>query len=92
MGLGSTARKIQGLTDTAEELYGKLTEVLERVREIETAIDETKGRVGEIDARLERQSAILEAIAEEHGIALDEIVTEDEGEPIEAGEENGPTA
>lgn len=79
MGLGSTARRLQGLTDTAEELYHKITEVLERVRDIETAIDRTSEQVDEMEYRLEQQHALVRAIAEEHDLDIDAIL--DEVEP-----------
>lgn len=68
MGLGSTARKLQALSDTAEELYRKLGEVLERVREIEASIEGTDERLAAIETRLDRQEALLGAIAEASGV------------------------
>ena len=68
MGLGSTARKIQALTDTAEELYRKLGEILDRVHAIEESIETSGDRLTEIEARLARQDALLEAIARDAGI------------------------
>ncbi len=78
MGLGSTARKLQGLTDTAEELYAKISEVLDRVRGIESSIEHTDERVEELNDRLDRQAAILEAIAEDHDIDIEAVTPEEE--------------
>ncbi|MFW6448795.1 MAG: DUF5798 family protein [Halobacteriota archaeon] len=71
MGLGSTAKRIQTLTETAEELYGKLSEVLDRVRGIERSIEETNERVTAIEARLERQERLLTALAEANGVDVE---------------------
>lgn len=87
MGLGSTARKIQTLTDTAEELYHKLQEVLERVRGIQTSIEDSAEQLDSIDARLDRQEALIEAIAEANGIDTAEFeVAEAESADEEATE------
>lgn len=73
MGLGSTARKIQKLSDTAEELYKKLGEILERIRGIEESIEDSRERVAAVEARLERQEALIEAIAREHDLDPAEV-------------------
>lgn len=93
MGLGSTARRLQQLGDTAEELYGKLSEVLDRVRGIEGSIEETNEHVTAIETRLDRQERLLEALAEANGLdpteyELDEsVATEGEApEPPTASE------
>lgn len=94
MGLGSTARKLQGLTDTAEELYSKLSEVLERVRDIEESIETTNTRVTEMNDRLDRQDAVLDAVADELGIDVEAIEADldalaeadEDAEPIETTE------
>ncbi len=97
MGLGATAKKIQMLSDTAEDLYHKLTEVLERVRGIETSIEETNERVTTIEHRLDQHGALIEAIAEANGVDVEEVLAaveapEAEGETEEeAGEEPAET-
>lgn len=78
MGLGSTARRLQNLTDTAEELYKKLGEILERIRQIEGSIEESSDRLESIEARLDRQEALLEALAEAEGIDPSSIELPDE--------------
>lgn len=84
MGLGSTARKIQALTETAEELYRKIGEVLERVRAIETSIEDSSARLTSMEERLDRQEALLEAIARVHDIDVDGLAaTELDEEPEE---------
>ena len=84
MGLGSTARKIQALTETAEELYRKIGEVLERVRAIETSIEDSSARLTSMEDRLDRQEALLEAIARVHDIDVDGLAaTELDEEPEE---------
>ena len=88
MGLGATAKKIQMLSDTAEDLYRKLTEVLERVRGIETSIEETNERVTTIEYRLDQQRALIEAIAVEYDLDVEEILAEVEPSETEEATED----
>lgn len=83
MGLGSTARRLQNLTDTAEELYKKLGEILERIRQIEGSIEESSDRLESIEARLDRQEALLEALAEAEGIDPSSIEVPDDEDDLE---------
>lgn len=72
MGLGGTAKKLQTLTDTAEKLYQQLVEIKDRIVGLEETTDKTQAEVEAIAAQLDRHEAILEALAEEHDLALDE--------------------
>lgn len=73
MGLGSTARKLQALSDTAEELYRKLGEILDRVHAIEESIEDSSDRLAAMETQLARQEALLEALARDHDIDPDAI-------------------
>lgn len=86
MGLGSTARKLQTLSDTAEELYHKLGEILERVQGIEESIEDSRERVTAVEARLDRQEALLEAVAREHDIDVEAVAPAVETEDDELEE------
>lgn len=81
MGLGSTARKIQKLSDTAEELYHKLGEILERIREIEHSIEDSSDRLRTIEHRLDQQAVLIEAIAEANDIDPEELEFPEPVEP-----------
>ncbi len=84
MGLGSTAKKIQKISDVAEKLYANIRDVRERVVSLEESADETNERVTRLERRVQRQSAILEAMAEQQGIDVEATVDEADIEPVEA--------
>ncbi|WP_435179619.1 DUF5798 family protein [Halorussus sp. AFM4] len=73
MGLGSTAKKVQKLADTAEKLYSKLNELRDQVTEMREKLDTTSERVERLERENAEQRALLEAIAEDRGIDVDEI-------------------
>ncbi|QSG03060.1 DUF5798 family protein [Natranaeroarchaeum sulfidigenes] len=76
MGFGDTAKKIQTLADRAEHLIAQLKDVRERVIELEEGIEETNGRVNELENDSEKQLVLLKAIAREQGIDADEVLAE----------------
>ena len=97
MGLGSTAKKLQKVADMADDLYTKLNEQKEQLRELRSTVEETSDRVGAIDREQTEQRALLEAIAEEQGLDTDAILTEaviEDAEATAEGDQTGddPTA
>lgn len=76
MGFGSTAKKIQKLADTAEKLYSKLNELREQVLEMRDTLDTTNDRVETLERESAEQRALLEALAEEQGVDVEEAVAE----------------
>ncbi|MFC4543790.1 DUF5798 family protein [Halosolutus amylolyticus] len=92
MGLGSTAKKIQALSDRAEAMYRQVQELQQRITNLEEEVDDTHDTVSRMDHQLTEQRALLLAIADEHGLdgeeilaqaaidEADELAAEDEGE------------
>ena len=76
MGLGSTAKKIQTVADRAEQLYKQLVDVRERVMELEEVAAETGDRVETIETEQEKQRAVLNAIAEQQGIDVEQVLAD----------------
>lgn len=76
MGLGSTAKKLQKVTETAEELYARLNELRDQIREMQQTVGETHDRVDRLEIESAEQRAILEALAEERGIDLESVTAE----------------
>lgn len=76
MGLGSTAKKVQKLADLAEKMYKRINHMVEQLKELRGTVDETGQRVKEIEQELEHHRTLLEAIAEEHDIDVDSVVTD----------------
>ncbi|QZA88712.1 hypothetical protein K0C01_00635 [Salinarchaeum sp. IM2453] len=72
MGLGSTAKKIQVLTETAETLLEQFKAVKERITGLEETADETNRRIKELEQKVEYQQEILTALAEKEDIELPE--------------------
>ncbi|WP_226005930.1 DUF5798 family protein [Natrinema salinisoli] len=76
MGLGSTAKKIQTLSDRAEAMYKQVKKLQQRVTGLEEKADETHETVTRLDHQLTEQRALLLAIADEQGIDGEEILAE----------------
>ena len=74
MGLGSTAKKIQGLSDRAEAMYKQVQQLQQRIIGLEEEMDDTHETVKRLDHQLTEQRALLLAIAEEQGLDGDEIL------------------
>ncbi len=73
MGFGSTAKKLQTLADTAETLYQQLSDVRERMADLEATAQTTSERVEALETEVQQQRALLEAIATEHDIDPQQI-------------------
>lgn len=84
MGLGSTAKTLQTLADRAEQLYKQLKDVRARVIGLEESIAESNEKTDRMEAELERQRLLLEALAERQGIDVDALFAESAIEEAEA--------
>ncbi|EMA39153.1 DUF5798 family protein [Halobiforma nitratireducens] len=76
MGLGSTAKKLQGLSDRAEAMYKQVQKLQERIVGLEEEMDDTHDTVKRLDHQLTEQRALLLAIADEQGIDGEEILAD----------------
>ena len=86
MGLGSTAKKIQGISDKAEQMYKQVQELQSRIIHLEEEVDDTHDTVKRLELETTEQRALLVAIAEEQGLDPESIIAEAaieeaEGEP-----------
>lgn len=79
MGLGSTAKKLQRVTDLAEEVYERLADLRDQIAALRNTVDETSDRVAAIETELDGQRALLEAVAREQGLDPEEILDEADG-------------
>jgi methyl-accepting chemotaxis protein len=98
MALG-TAKKLQKVANAAEELYGKMNEVIGRLTDLEAEVERTSAQVDHIEYDLAEQRAVLEAIADAEGLDVDEILESTdlpaEPEPVstdDADDESGAAA
>ncbi|MWV39128.1 DUF5798 family protein [Natrialba sp. INN-245] len=76
MGLGSTAKKIQGLSDRAEAMYKQVQQLQKRIIGLEEEMDDTHETVKRLDHQLTEQRALLVAIAEEQGLDGEQILAD----------------
>jgi len=65
MGFGDTARKLQSVADTAEDVYRKLTELREQVVATRESVERVDRRTDRLEAELAEQRALLDAVASE---------------------------
>lgn len=76
MGLGSTAKKIQGLSDKAEQMYAQVQDLQQRIIDLEKEVDDTHDTVKRLDHRVEEDRALLLAIAGELDIDGEAVLAE----------------
>jgi predicted Rossmann fold nucleotide-binding protein DprA/Smf involved in DNA uptake len=88
MGFGDTAKKLQKVADMAEDVYRKLNELREQVVETKETVEETKDRVDSLEADTAEQRALLEALAEQQGVDIDDVIAEAHIAEAEADGEN----
>jgi TolA-binding protein len=86
MGLGSTAKKIQALSEHAETMYTQVQELQQRIMRLEGEVDDTHDTVNRMDHQLTEQRELLVAIANEHDLDGEQILAEAAIEPAEAEE------
>lgn len=95
MGLGSTTKKIQTIADKAEQVYAQVDEVRKQLEDLRGKVDTTHETVETLEVRHEQNRALLEALAEEQGIDVEEVITEaaiDDAETAENVESEDPNA
>jgi methyl-accepting chemotaxis protein len=73
MALG-TAKKLQKVAHAAEELYGKMNEVIGRLTDLEAEVERTSAQVDHIEYDLAEQRALLEAVAAAEGLDPDDVL------------------
>lgn len=88
MGLGGTAKKLKKVGDLAEKMYAQVGELRETVTELRDRLETTTERVERLEAESRRQRALVEAMAEQQGVAVDEVLAEVEEELAEADAES----
>src|SRR6056297_4142846 len=102
MGLGSTAKKIQTVADTAEKMYRRLNALRKEVESTKRTVEDTGGKVETLETEIAEQRVILEAIGEELDIDIEaavddaDLAVDGDGDaadseeiPVEEGEASG---
>mgnify|MGYP000545338063 CR=1 FL=1 len=91
MALGGTAKKIQKLADTAETLYEQIKDLQQRMINVEESVDASTQRLDRLEVESEKQRVLLEAVAEQHGIDVEQVLAEaaiEEAEPVDGEAES----
>jgi DNA anti-recombination protein RmuC len=87
MDIAGTKKKIQRLSKIVEKSYKKINEMLERMQTVEEDLDKTSQKVDNIEYDLAQQRAILDALATDRGIDVDEVLAEADLPPEPGTEE-----
>ncbi|MBB6646238.1 DUF5798 family protein [Halobellus ruber] len=91
MGLGGTAKKLQKVTDMAEDVYTRLNDLRDQVVEMRKTTQETSDRVDRLERETAEMRAVVEALAEAEGIDIEAVtadvhISEAEAEGTDAAE------
>lgn len=96
MGLGSTTKKIQTIAEKAEQVYAQVDELRKQLASLQEKVDVTHDTVSDLKVKHEQNRALLEALAAEQGVDVEEVLTEaaidDVDDPTATGTEAGPGA
>ncbi|WP_232701233.1 DUF5798 family protein [Halobacterium wangiae] len=76
MGFGSTAKKLQRVTDVADKLYERFEKLREQVNELTGTVEETNDRVAVLETELAEQRALLEALAAEYDVDVEDVTAD----------------
>lgn len=76
MGFGSTAKKLQKVTEMADKLYERFEEVREQVKDLTDSVEETNERVATLEGELAEQRALVERLADAQGVDVEAVVAE----------------
>lgn len=92
MGLGSTTKKIQVIADKAEQVYAQVDELREQLTELRAKVDTTHDTVTELKVKHEQNRALLEALAEEQGVDVEQVLTEASIDDVDDSQPAGANA
>lgn len=91
MGLGGTAKKLQKVTNMAEDVYARLNDLRDQVVEMRETTQETSDRVDRLEAETAEMRAITEALAEQEGIDVESVVADAHISEAERSDEGSAT-
>lgn len=74
MGLGGTAKKLQKVANMAEDLYARLNDLREQLMGLRETVERTNTEVDHLRYEHEVTRALLERVAEQQGIDVDEVL------------------
>lgn len=74
MDIAGTKKKVQRTVKVAEETYKKINEVIERVEKLQRDLETTSEQVDYVERELAEQRALIEALAEQQGLDVEETL------------------
>jgi len=74
MGLGGTAKKLQKITDAAENLYAKMNEIIGELKDLQAEVEDTSRQVDRVEREMAEQRALVEALADQQGIDTEAVL------------------
>lgn len=72
--IAGTKKKLQRMIKVAEESYKKINEVIEEIEQLQKDLETTSEQVDHIEVELAEQRALIEALAKEQGLDVEEIL------------------
>jgi chromosome segregation ATPase len=85
VGLGDTKKKIQQMVDNAEKLYARMNELRSEVDQLRQDVQKTSEQVDGIELDIAEQRVLLEALAEEQELEVDELIAAAAIEEVDEG-------
>jgi uncharacterized coiled-coil DUF342 family protein len=85
VGLGDTKKKIEKMISAAEELYEKMNQLRAEIDDLRAKVEKTSEQVDTMEHDLDEQRVLIERIAREQGIDVDEVLAEAVIEEVDAG-------
>ena len=76
MDITGTKKKIQRVSKLAEESYKKMNQLVEQVQRMQADLETTSEQVDHIEYDLAEQRAILDALAAEQGLDVEQLLAE----------------
>lgn len=86
MDIAGTKKKIQRATKVAEESYKKMNEMMEKIQRLQEDLETTSHQVDHIEYELAEQRVLLEAIAREQGLDVEQLIDDADLPPAPAEE------
>lgn len=86
MALGGATKKLQQIVDMAEQTYERLNELREQVQEMRQTVIDTNRRVRQLERTVDDQGALIEALAHDADVDVEQVLAEaaiEEAEPVE---------
>lgn len=76
VGLGDTKKKIETMISAAEDLYEKMNQLRSQIDDLRSKVEKTSEQVDAMEHDLDEQRVLIETMAREQGIDVDEVLAD----------------